>query len=122
MHGEGPETAEDAIRNSEWAEIVGGCYHIPHDNRINFCFRAGISGPESVIRVRKFVSNFHRSAPDAPKGEFFNVWDWFDTGLSVYWYPGKKSSTIPLQFPNWLAENNSKNRNSFPLHDGCSMA
>lgn len=115
LRGEGPETAEDAIRNSEWTKVIGQCWKIPHDNRINFCFRTGMSGPESVLRVQKFLSHFHKPAPNAQRGEFLNVWDWFDTGLSAYWYPGKQASTMPLRFPNWLAESNSKMSNSFPL-------
>jgi hypothetical protein len=49
MHGEGPETAEDAIRSTEWTSVVGECWKIPHDNRINFCFRAGMSDLDSVL-------------------------------------------------------------------------
>jgi hypothetical protein len=113
--GEGPETADDAIRNGEWSSIVGDCWRIPHDNRINFCFRAGMSDSDCVVRVRNFVSHFHRPARDAPKGEFFNVWDWFDMGLSAYWYPGKTGSTTPLRFPNWLAGGKTQTGESFPL-------
>jgi hypothetical protein len=116
LHGEGPETAEDSIRNSEWAAAIGEFWKIPHDNRINFCFRAGMSGPASVLRVRNFVCKFHNSsAPNSPKGEFFNIWDWFDTGLSAYWYPGKTTAVLPMRFPSWLAGSSSKHANSFPL-------
>ncbi|KAN0108226.1 hypothetical protein V8E51_007968 [Hyaloscypha variabilis] len=114
MHGEGPETAEDAIRNSEWTAVLGQCWKIPHDNRINFCFRAGMSGPESVSRVQKFLSDYHRPVSYLPKGDIFNVWDWFDTGLSAYWYPGMPASTAPLRLPRWLAGCTS-NSDPFPL-------
>ncbi|KAE9377870.1 hypothetical protein N431DRAFT_399020 [Stipitochalara longipes BDJ] len=115
MQGEGPETAEDAIRNSEWTAVLGHCWRIPHDNRINFCFRTGMSGPESVSRVQKFLSDYHRPVPYLPKGDIFNVWDWFDTGLSAYWYPGMQASTTPLRFPHWLAGGSSKDSDQFPL-------
>ena len=115
MQGEGPETAEEAIRNSEWTAVIGHCWRIPHDNRINFCFRPGMSGPESVSRVDKFLSDYHRPVAYLPKGDIFNVWDWFDTGLSAYWYPGMQASTAPLRFPRWLPRSSPKSSDPFPL-------
>jgi hypothetical protein len=70
MRGGGFETAEAAMRNSEWAAVIGECWKIPYDNRINFCFRAGMSGPKSVLRVQKFLSHFHKPIPNALRDNF----------------------------------------------------
>ena len=28
------------------------------------------------------------------RGSCFNVWDWFDTGISAYWCPGSKTPEL----------------------------
>ncbi|RFU27353.1 hypothetical protein B7463_g8978, partial [Scytalidium lignicola] len=83
------QTSEELTRNAEWTSTVRELWKIPHDNRIGFCFRSPACEPIDVDRVRNFVSHLHilKSSND-PKGQYFNVWDWFDTGLSAYWYPG----------------------------------
>ena len=121
MPRKGPETPEEINRNIEWTSVIGELWRIPCDNRINFCFGASASDFADVVRVRNFVSHFHRlDSFDAPKGEYFNVWDWFDTGLSTYWYPGKKSSEEdtfgrPLKSRNWSSERESTRDSSPPL-------
>jgi hypothetical protein len=116
MRGEGPETAEDAIRNIEWTSVIGDCWRIPHDNRVNFSFRAPLSDIATAVRVRNFLSNLHRQEhSDRPKGEHFNVWDWFDTGLSAYWFPGKRTSTMTLVAPGWSPRSKLEDDNLIPL-------
>jgi hypothetical protein len=121
MRGDGPETPEEVNRNTEWTSLIGDLWKIPHDNRINFCFRASTSDFANTVRVRNFVSHFHRlDSSDAPKGEYFNVWDWFDTGISTYWCPGKKTSEdgtfgSPLKSRNWSPEGESTSDSLYPL-------
>ncbi|KAF4633530.1 hypothetical protein G7Y89_g4589 [Cudoniella acicularis] len=98
LRGEGPDTAEDSFRNARWTKIVGECWKIPHDNRINLCFRTDSVNHRTLVRVRNFIMNFHKlDYPDSPRGEYFHVWDWFDSGISAYWCPGTKSTTTPLR-------------------------
>ena len=116
MRGEGPETIVDALRNIEWTSIIGDCWRIPHDNRINFTFRGPDSDFGAVVRVRNFVSGFHRQEhSDSPKGEHFNVWDWFDTGISAYWYPGKIMAAASLASPTWSPNSKEGYGNCYPL-------
>jgi hypothetical protein len=116
LRGEGPETVEDALRNIEWTSVVGDCWKIPYDNRINLCFRAPMADIAAVVRVRNFVSHFHRPEfSDSPKGEHFNVWDWFDTGLSAYWYPGRRTPPLPLDAPSSPPDSILEPGTSYPL-------
>jgi hypothetical protein len=116
MRGEGPETVVDAQRNIVWTSVIGDCWRIPHDNRINFSFRGPDSDFGAIVRVRNFVSGFHRQEhSDAPKGEHFNVWDWFDTGISAYWYPGKIVAAAPLASPTWSPQFKEGYGNGYPL-------
>lgn len=116
MRGEEPENYEDAVRNLEWTSIVGECWKIPHDGRVNFCFQASMADYTTIVRVRNFVYHFHRSErSDAPKGERFNVWDWFDTGISTYWYPGKRTPTIPLEAAHMGTQTTKRGNNEFPM-------
>lgn len=101
MRGQGPETMDDSLRNIEWTSIVGECWKIPYDNRIDLCFRAPMDDNMAVLRVRNFMSYFHKPGIAHQKGEHFNVWDWFDTGISAYWYPGKSSPTLPIESSGW---------------------
>jgi hypothetical protein len=95
MRGGGFEIAETAMRNSEWAAVIGECGRYRMTTGSTSAF-APMSGPKSVLRVQKFLSHFHKPIPNALKGQFLNIWDWFGTGFSAYWYPGEQALTIPL--------------------------
>jgi hypothetical protein len=89
------DTPEEAIRKSEWTSITGGCWRIPHDNRVTFCFLAPLSDSTILIKVRNFLLHFHRpEESEMQRGSCFNVWDWFDTGISAYWCPGSKTPEL----------------------------
>ena len=116
MRGEAPETVEDSRRNIEWTSVVGDCWKIPYDSRVILCFRAPMDDITAVVRVRNFLSHFHKAGlANHRKGENFNVWDWFDTGISAYWYPGKGSPTLPVESSGWSSNNMSQPVNSYPL-------
>lgn len=90
------EDPEKIARDIEWTSITGDCWKIPNDNRITFCFLAPSSDPKTLVRVRNFLFHFHKSENKGPpKGENFNVWDWFDTGISAYWFPGTRTPRMP---------------------------
>ena len=85
------EDLEVVARNGEWTSITGDCWKIPNDNRVSFCFPPW-SDPKTLIQVRSFLLHFHKPEGGGhPKGENFNIWDWFDTGISAYWFPGKRT-------------------------------
>jgi hypothetical protein len=110
------ETPEDAARRSEWVSLAGECWRIPHDNRVNLCFLAPLTDIITPVRVRNFLIHFHRpQEPGIPKGEFFNVWDWFDTGISAYWYPGKRASDVARERVELSLAKNISDRND-PVH------
>ena len=92
----GPELPEETLRRLDWSNLIGGCWRIPHDNRVGLCFLASpLHTPVAVARVRNFLSHYHRSHDSSlPKGDYFNIWDWFDTGISAFWYPGKRHADI----------------------------
>ena len=95
MPGPGVEYPEEVTRNIEWPTIISDFCKIPHDNRLNLCFRAPMGDIAAMMRVRNFMSHFHKQDHlDSLKGDFFNIWDWFDTRLSAYWYLGRKESAI----------------------------
>jgi hypothetical protein len=92
------EDSHTIERDSEWTSIMGNCWKIPNDNRVSFCFLAPWSDPNTLVQVRNFLFHFHKShRKGLPKGENFNVWDWFDTGISAYWFPGKRTLSMPQQ-------------------------
>lgn len=112
----GVESPEEVTRNIEWATIIGGFCKIPHDNRLNLCFRAPMDDIATMVRVRNFMSHFHKQDHSgSPKGEYFNIWDWFDTGLSAYWYPGRKESAIHLRSFGLAEEKNSSSATLYRL-------
>ncbi|KAH8807840.1 hypothetical protein F5884DRAFT_900166 [Xylogone sp. PMI_703] len=86
--------SHDLTGNVEWStSMVGELWKIPHDNRMSLCFKSLACDPTDVDRVCNFISLLHvPSFSGDPKGQYFNVWDWFDTGLSAYWYPGIATS------------------------------
>lgn len=92
----GPALPEDVLFKLDWQRIIGDCWLIPHDNRVGLCFLASrIHGPVVAARIRNFLTHYHRPQDRGiPKGEYFNVWDWFDTGISAFWYPGKQPSDV----------------------------
>lgn len=55
---------------------------LPHDNRVTLHLLPSLPG------VEQFLGTLH--ADDQPRrGRFVNVWDWFDGGLSAFWFPGR---------------------------------
>lgn len=100
--GAGPLTAEAARRTLEWGSIIGDCWRIPHDNRIQLCF----ADESAFARVRECLEKWHPPSKiiQAPGGECFNVLDWFDSGDSVYWYPGKKAPNLLVNPWSWDGE------------------
>jgi len=95
---------ESIARDSEWTSIIGNCWKIPNDNRVSFCFLAPASDPKTLVQIRNFLFHFHKSDTQRlSRGENFNVWDWFDTGFSAYWFPGKTTSSMP-QVPSILSD------------------
>jgi hypothetical protein len=116
MPGPGSESPEEVLRNIEWASIIGDFCKIPHDNRLNLCFRAPMDDIAVMVRVRNFMSHFHKPEHHgSPKGEYFNIWDWFDTGLSAYWYPGRKEPVVQLGSFGSALGSNSCNTNLYRL-------
>lgn len=92
----GTESPAEIARSVEWTTIIGDCWRIPHDNRVTLCFPGLLEDTTSLIQVRNFLSHFHRSRSSSlSKSSNFNIWDWFDTGISAYWFPGQKTSGIP---------------------------
>ncbi|KAH7304366.1 hypothetical protein BKA65DRAFT_206366 [Rhexocercosporidium sp. MPI-PUGE-AT-0058] len=92
---EHPEIPDEVIRNSEWTAITADCWKIPHDNRVSFCFLSPASDPTILIKVRNFLSLFHRPEDtEIMKGKDFNIWDWFDNGISAYWCPGNEAPEL----------------------------
>lgn len=83
---------EAFIRADEWTSITGIIWKIPNDNRVSFCFLAPWSDPQTLVQVRNFLFHFHKSERNV---ENFNIWDWFDTGISSYWFPGKTTPSMP---------------------------
>jgi len=80
----------------EWTSITGDCWKIPNDNRVSFCFLAAGSETKQLFQVRNFLFHFHKHQDSGRlNGEHFNVWDWFDTGISAYWFPGKRTPSLP---------------------------
>jgi hypothetical protein len=105
-------------REIEWTSLVGDFWKIPHDNRLNFCFRAPPpDDEETLVHVRNFLYHFHRQEYSRfPNGKVFHVWDWFDTGLSAYWHPGRKPSELPTDALKWSTGDLEKRySNSFHL-------
>lgn len=89
------EDLEIIARDGEWTSITGDCWKIPNDNRVSFCFPPWVD-PKTLIQVRNFLLHYHKPKGNGhPKGENFNIWDWFDTGISAYWFPGKRISSMP---------------------------
>jgi hypothetical protein len=93
---EGPESPDEVARKFEWTSITGNCWKIPQDNRVTLSFLGYISDAATLVQVRNFLLHFHKpGASGRPKGDNFNVWDWFDTGISAYWFPGSKTPGLP---------------------------
>lgn len=70
-------TALHAPQQEQWPPL-------PHDNRVTLHFLPSSLSPG----VEQFLSTLH--ADDQPRrGRFVNVWDWFDGGLSAFWFPGR---------------------------------
>jgi hypothetical protein len=90
---------QEAISHAlEWTSITGHCWKIPNDNRVSFCFLAPLSDEKTLVQVRKFLFDYHKSDSNGPpKGENFNIWDWFGTGISAYWFPGKRTPSMPFE-------------------------
>lgn len=87
---------EEEIRTSEWTSVTGEFWRIPHDNRVTFCFLAALCDPTILIKVRNFLLHFHKlEGTTLHKDSCFHVWDWFDSGLSAYWCPGRKMPALP---------------------------
>jgi hypothetical protein len=96
--GELIEDQETISHALEWTSITGHCWKIPNDNRVSFCFLAPLSDEKTLVQVRKFLFDYHNSDSNGPpKGENFNIWDWFDTGISAYWFPGKRTPSMPFE-------------------------
>ncbi|CZR54582.1 uncharacterized protein PAC_04466 [Phialocephala subalpina] len=92
------EDPEAIARDLAWTSITGECWKIPNDNRVTFCFLAPGSDTKTLVRVRNFLFHFHKpKSKEVAKGENFNVWDWFDTGISAYWFPGKTTPSMPQE-------------------------
>ncbi|KAK0655942.1 hypothetical protein B0T16DRAFT_23449 [Cercophora newfieldiana] len=88
---------KDQERRSAWNSLIGETWQIPHDNRISLCFLSAPTDPMVPSRVRNFLYHFHDAhANESPRGRYFNIWDWFDSGISAYWYPHKSSSDLDL--------------------------
>jgi len=88
---------KDQGRRSAWTGLLGECWQIPHDNRVSLCFLSTPTDPTTPSRVRNFLHHFHDAhANESPRGRYFNIWDWFDTGVSSYWYPHKSSSDLDI--------------------------
>ena len=82
---------EEIIRMSEWTSITGDLWKIPHDNRVTFCFLAPLSDPTILIQVRNFLLHFHKiEGSTMERDSCLHIWDCFDSGLSVHWFPGRR--------------------------------
>ncbi len=64
--------------------------------------RMGVGSEKLAVlaRVRNFLFHYHDdkstgggrgnyALPPPPRGKYVNIWDWFDEGISAYWFPQK---------------------------------
>jgi len=96
--GDGIEPLEAAARRVQWEALAGQCWKIPHDNRVGLCFQfaAGESDGDAPARLRRWLHGLHgrQRSRSMAGGRTFHVWDWFDGGLSAYWYPGCEEDVV----------------------------
>ncbi|KAK3386772.1 hypothetical protein B0H63DRAFT_468360 [Podospora didyma] len=88
----------EAPREATWAPLVGNLWRVPHDNRVGLCFVAPLeANTQTPLRVKRSLFQFHNTnTRQVPKGEFLNIWDWFDSGRSRYWHPEQVSPVASL--------------------------
>lgn len=92
-------------RKSDWTSITGHCWMVPHDNRVTFCFLAPLSDSTILSKVRNFLLYFHKpEETEMQRGSCFNVWDWFDTGVSAYWCPGCRTPRFTPEVEEGLSK------------------
>ncbi len=119
LHGEGPETSEDSIRNSEWAAAIGEFWKIPHETESTsvselecpgqrLCFECGTLSPNSI--------NYQLSILPKESSSIFGIGlmpDFQHTGIrerqqrsspyasQVGWLEAVRSMLIHFLSPRW---------------------